>query len=531
MTETTATRDWFTLSGGSRLPLFLVCAVALAAPMLPGSWTGNEINYFDLAYREARPDLYGANHAIFDSSKGRFLSFWMIGSVIDAVGFEMARTIFALLSIALYGLALTGLAVVLGLGPAAMAIALAVYFTQQTLLGGEWLFATVEAKVFAYICVVAGIAAGASGQWIAAVVLTALGTAFHFLIGGFWGAALLALHALSTRDWRGTLRLLALFAALVSPLVALLAFERFGSEVDLTGLDRSLAEIYAVYRAPHHVAPFAGGTSPFFVAWFPGLVAHAGLAFALFSMHRDFGPQSRIALWVAGLNAYIPVVLAVAFLDRDTHVLAPFYMFRPSAMILFLSVLLLVRRVVLAIEPAVRRSLSLPAAVIVAVFLLPTFALDAALLVVATPIDLRLVASFEGAERGVLDWLRDNTTPQDVVIVQPSAGDEGAAFPAGLERLTPAAYYVNYKFVPTAPADMAEWYRRLKKRRAIFEGDCAQLAAVAPTLLIMRRATGATPLKSCTETVYRNDVYMILRPTGSRRDVDRRGMFGRRLTP
>ena len=98
-------------------------------------------------------------------------------------------------------------------------------------------------------------------------------------------------------------------------------------------------------------------------------------------------------------------------------------------MTLFLSVLLLVRRVVLAIEPAVRRSLSLPAAVIVAVFLLPTFALDAALLMVATPIDRRLVASFEGAERGVLDWLRDNTTPQDVVIVQPSAGDEGGGVP------------------------------------------------------------------------------------------------------
>lgn len=515
MADMTTPRNWLTLPGGNRVMLFLACAIALAAAMLPVSWSVNEINYFDLAHRFARPDLYGPDHAVFDSSKGRVLSFWILGSVIDVAGFETAKTIFAILNILLYALALTGLAAILGLGPAAMVIALAIYFAQQSLLGGEWVFQSVEAKTFAYPCVLAGIAAGISGRWVTAIVLAALGTAFHFLVGGFWGVALLAFHALSIRDWKATLRLLALFAVLVSPLVTLLAFERLGAEIDLTGLDLSLAKIYAVYRGSHHIAPFAYGIHTFAFSWFPGAVVHAGLALACLMMHRDFGSLSRFALWVAGLNAYIVAALALAFLDRDTHLLAPLYIFRPAAIILFLSVLLIIRRVLFAIEPGFLHRLSLPAATISAAFLLPEIALNTARLTLGNPNSQRLETSIKDEQHGVLDWLQANTTPADVVLVEPDVGDgslaEGLAFPAGLERLTPAAYYVNFKFVPTAPADMAEWYRRLKDRRAIFDGDCALFSTLPPNLLVIRHTSVNEALNGCTEVVYSNDVYLILR--------------------
>lgn len=512
---------WLFQRSGRHIVSFIICILLLTIQILPLSWSGNEINYFDLAYQQVRPDLYGPGHAVFDSSRSRFLSFWIIGSVIDAVGFEPAKTILALLCIALYAGALTGLAIALGLGPAAIAVTLNVYFVKQSLLGGEWLFGTVEPKLFAYILVIAGIASAVSGRWSASVVLMALGTAFHFLVGGFWGAAVLVLHRLSRNHWRATLLLLTLFAMLVSPIVALLVQDRVGVGADMTGLDRSLAEIYSAYRASHHVAPFEHGMHKFALSWFPGLLAHFGLALAFFVMRRDFGPQSAFALWVAGLNAFILVAVAVAFLDRHTHLVAPLYIFRPSALILLLSVLLLVWRVVLALDTALQRSPVMPTALLVAAFVLLTVVLNAARLAFTAKIDQRLAVSIRGPELGVLDWLLENTGPGYLILVQPSSGDgsldEGNAFPGGLERLTRASFYVNYKFVPTSPADVAEWYRRLQQRRAIFEGDCARLAAIEPTFLIMRSGTNATPLEKCTEIVYRNDSYLILRPNvGSR---------------
>jgi len=496
-----------------QISICLICSIMLLVPMLPVYWAWNEIHYFDLAYRTVRPDLFGPYHAAFDSSNGRFLAFWMIGSVIDLVGFEVAKFIFGIIGIGLYAMALTFLASALNLSHVSIAIVLAVFMGHQSLLGGEWLFRTFEAKVPAYACVIVSIAAAANHRWTTAVVTAAIGTAFHFLVGGFWGFAMLVLHSLSTRDLRGSLRFLALFVALISPIIALLAFERLGAEVDLTGLDLSLAEIYAEYRNPHHVAPFAGGAKTFAVAWFPGLVSHGALAVAIFLMQKAYGAQSAFALWVAGLNAYVVFAMALAFVDRDTHLLASLYMFRPSGLIYLLSIILIIQRVALAIPTDALRRLSVPALIIIAGFVLPDIALRFARMAVAGPIDQRIEATMVETQRDVLDWLRENTTTGSVVLIEPPASGllEGDPFPAALERLTPAAYYVNFKWVPTAPPDLVEWYRRLQQRKSVFEGDCMALSKLPADFLIARQPFQPDLLQSCAEEVYRNEDYTLMR--------------------
>ncbi|MCY6380005.1 DUF6798 domain-containing protein [Hoeflea prorocentri] len=502
---------------GSGLTVFVVCAFVLAAAMLPSQWSGNEIHYFDLALRQVRPDLFGADHSVFDSSNARFLSFWIIGTLIDALGFEYTKILLGFLGIGLYAFALAVLARALDLGPIAMAAALVVFLAQQSLLGREWLFLTIEAKVFAYACAMGAIALGVRGRWKAAIVVSAIGTVFHFLVGGFWGAAILLFHALSLRDWRQTLSLLGLFVVLISPMVALVAFERLGAVVDPTGLDLSLTEIYSEYRNPHHVSPFAGGAVGFVLGWLPGLIVHAALAAAIFFMRKDFGRYAAFALWVAGLNVYIVFAVLVAFLDQNTHLFAPFYIFRPSGLIFLLSLLLIVKRVFLAIRLETYRRIRLPIFLVAVALVLPDITRNALRLAVSGPIGQRLEASLRGAERDAFEWLRENTASEDVVLIQPPMGDgnvhqEQQPFPAALERLTPAAYYVNFKFVPTAPADLAEWYRRVKHRRAIFDGDCDMLRVVAPDILIVRRSAASPPLQDCAEPVYDNERYVFLRP-------------------
>jgi hypothetical protein len=72
----------------------------------------------------------------------------------------------------------------------------------QTLFGGEWLFNDHEAKVAAYVLVLAGLAMALDGRPFAAAVLCAAATYFHFLVGGFWFLAHTLL--LLIEDPRGT---------------------------------------------------------------------------------------------------------------------------------------------------------------------------------------------------------------------------------------------------------------------------------------------------------------------------------------
>ncbi|WP_298910519.1 DUF6798 domain-containing protein [uncultured Aliiroseovarius sp.] len=437
----------------------------------------------------------------------------MIGSVIDLLGFEVTKIIFGIASIGLYAMALTFLASALGLSHVAIAIALALFVGHQSLLGGEWLFGTFEAKIPAYICVILSITAAANRRWTTAIVAAAIGTAFHFLVGGFWGFAMLALHSLSTRDLRASLWLLTLFTALISPIIALLAFERLGAEVNLSGVGLSLAKIYAEYRNPHHVAPFFGGAKTFVLDWLPGLVSHAVLGVTIFFMRNANRPIAAFSLWVAGLNAYIVLAMGVAYIDRNTHLLAPLYMFRPSGLIFLLSIILIVHRISVAIPTDVLRRLSVPALIIIAGFVLPDITLSMAKTATAGPIDQRIEATMDETQRDVLDWLRANTSSESVVLLQPPerAFTEGRPFPAALERLTPASYYVNFKWVPTAPADLAEWYRRLQQRKSVFKGDCAALSELPVDFLLARRPLQQGLLQTCAEEIYQNEAYLVLR--------------------
>ena len=503
-----------TLGAVESVSIFLLCAAMLSMVMLPVAWSGNEINYFDLAFRQTRPDLFGSGHAAFDDSNGRFASFWIIGSVINLLGFEMAKTIFGLTCICLYALALASLARALFLGPLSLAVALSVYLAHQSLLGDEWLFGAIEAKVFAYICLILSLAAWLRARWSLGTAFAALATYFHFLVGGFWGVAGLFLVLLSTQDWRLTARQTIMFVGLILPIMGLLVFERFGTQVDMVGIPTSLSAIYAEYRAPHHVAPFAWGLSGFVTNWLPGVVGHLGLAVALFMMRKSFNDKEALALWAALLNAYILIAILLAFVDQNTHLLAPFYLFRPSGFILLISVLLLMRRLLNALEPEDVSRLQLPTFVLLAAFVLPVVAVQAARLAITLAGEPRLENAMTAPERDVLNWLRANTETDDVVIVEPIGRKdtlaEEMAFPAGLERLTPAGFYVNFKFVPTAPADMAEWYRRLRTRQAIFQGDCTTLDASTITYVI-RRGVGRGPLEHCTRTTFQNDTFSILK--------------------
>lgn len=200
-----------------------------------------------------------------------------MGSVINAIGFEAAKTVFALGLWVAWAFVLALLAREVGLSVASVAAGVAVFLLRQGILGNEWLFGTVEPKIFAYVAVVLAIVAALRGRWAAAMIATVFATYLHFLVGGFWAIALIALYLRKGGPAAGSLRLGALYAALVSPLLYMLLRERLGAAIGTAGIGLSLNQIYTEYSAHFHVAPLMDGWRGFFVDWLPGASAHVAL--------------------------------------------------------------------------------------------------------------------------------------------------------------------------------------------------------------------------------------------------------------
>lgn len=512
MSDMTSYRTRSVPSLGTWVSLFVVCSVILAIDALPNFWSGNALNYFDLAFRTVQPDAPGIHYSVVDSSNARFLSFWIIGSLIEILGFEGANIASTLFLWLLQSAGIAFLTMSLRMGVVEVAVAVSVLvLTRQSLLGAEWIFGTVEPKTFAYISVFFGIGLAFFDRWFAALALAALATYFHFLVGGFWGLALLLLYLLRNRSVAGTARLFGIFTLMILPMFLLLVWERIGVETDVAGLPLTVNEIYAVFRAPHHIAPFNDPTV-FLTDWAPGLIIHIGLFAALSAIRKqDDGGVPGLALWVGLLNLYIPFAMLLAFFDRGTHHVAMLYLFRPSGLILLLSLLVLASFLARAIADEFRQTAS-----VVALSLMACIALPASLLSMATfTAGWQSVAdTMNDDDRALVDWIRNNTPDSASILMEPP-GDGGlveGALPFGaFERLTRRGFIVNYKFIPTAKPDMVRWYRLLDARAKLLDGDCGQIRFLEADYLVAQSVKAAETLGNCGDPVFSTGTYSVFR--------------------
>lgn len=496
------------------LALTLIATVLASPMMLPMEWLQNEVNYFDLAFQHVRPDLFTENHAVRDGSQGRFFSFALIGGLIDAVGFDMAKIALSLILMVALAAAYAWLALTLGLSVLEGALALAVFLlTPQSFLGHEWIFRGVEAKVMAYVAVFACLAFAWRGRWLALALTGALATYFHFLVGGFWTMAALGLLGMAAcGGWRAALKGFGLFTLITAPLVWILAAERIGAPpADLSGLPSGLPEIYAVFRNAHHVAPFLSA-GDFAVNWLGGVLLAAAAAAIFWRAARGrTGAPRVLALWLCALNAYVLLAMGVAFLDRHTHVLASLYLFRPAALILLLSVIGAIALLRDTAGPA-WRGMALAAAALTAAAAAPGILIAAKDFAKAPR--LTLTRDLDPDTRAMAAWVRANTAPDAVVLVAPGADrswSDAMAPRLVLERLMQRPTLVNWKFVPTLDAELARWYRLLKLREAVFfDGDCARLADTPVQYLVVFGAPEDAPAAACGAAVWRNDGYAVL---------------------
>jgi hypothetical protein len=479
-----------------------VLALALLALIPPnGILSDNEENYCALAARFVAGTPWPRETAVFDAAPHRMLSDATLGALIWLIGYSPTQIVTRLLTVAAYTLVLRELFGVFALSALDAAIVvMGMALVGQDLMGGEWLFGGYEAKVAAYILVLAALRLTLTRErTTAGVLLFALATYFHFLVGGFWFVAAMALRSL---DRRHVAAAGALYVLLVAPLFIAIAWFRIADHSAAAATDIPPPDVvYSIIREPHHQSPFLSW--PYFRDhWLPGYVMAVPMLMGCIWLTR-YAATRRLrvtAVWLAGLLFYLFLVLIPKFLDRDAGVLGKFYLFRPSSLVELLWLMLILAA---AADIAGRR----------------TWLLRAMLLATIAPIfcdvqggrllrEMNTAKAAEDQKALIAKAVQRLTAPDDVVLIDPGVEMQWLDF----ERRAGRPTWVMWKFAPTNDAELITWYRRIEARQELFDRSCGTDIGIAhPSVLLTTPSAAARLTATCGPVVFRAGPWLLLR--------------------
>jgi len=486
----------------------LAVAVVLTLQIGPfRSWGGNEIHYFDLGLRAVHPEQFGPNHAAFDHSVARFASFAILGGTVAFFGYDIALVALRFVAIAAYAIAFAYLARCLKLSRVETLVALMLFIlVGQCYFAVEWMFAGVEGKVFAYAAIFASIGLAWRDKDLAAVSVAALATYLHFLVGGFWAVAVIGLIGLRTGNVLRMGGALLAYSVLCLPMLAILLYEWVLAPMpDISDLDLTITQIYSAFRNPHHVAPFSGRLR----AWLPGiswmLAATCLMAVLAWQEHSE---RRVLARWLLVMYTYLILAFVLSYFDRHTYLLGPLILFRPNSLILLLTIMLGALWLRHALRGDGARTLAIITLAVGIGFAVPRAASFADTLL--SP-QLPLTRMLTPNERELITWLRGNTSPEATVVIEPTAQTDWTVPWLAFERLIDRPTLVSLKFVPTQKADIARWYRLVRWRKAVFEGDCGRLSEQAADYLVTLNETTLTRVAVCGDIVWTHAAYGVVR--------------------
>jgi hypothetical protein len=112
--------------------------------------------------------------------------------------------------------------------------------------------------------------------------------------------------------------------------------------------------------------------------------------------------------------------------------------------------------------------------------------------------------------KAMIEWLRENTTPDAVVVVQPTEVTNWETAWIAFERRTDRSTLVSSKFVPTLPQDLARWYQLIRWREAVFAGACGRLKEQPVDYLVVVQSSTLEKVAGCGNLVWHRDGYAIV---------------------
>jgi hypothetical protein len=293
------------------LPTLLLVAITLLLYGDPVPRLSEEL-YLPLVRRTADAEYLWGDWTF----SGAFHEHWLFDQVFAPVAGAMSVSMFGWVGRLVFwpvlALLLIRIGNCFGLKPWPAAIAVALWLvSNQSLIGGEWILGTFEAKTVAYVCFLGALLAVCSRRIPIALALLGLTMSFHPAVG-LWAAWGMGISLLALRETRRA-------ALRWSWLALLFAVPGIISALSAIGEAAPDVQRFVVLEAiPHHTDPFFGGvTMPEAQAAVRVGVLLAMFAFNLWAYRRSARDLTQRFFFAFQIAAFIP--FAIAFPARAFH--------------------------------------------------------------------------------------------------------------------------------------------------------------------------------------------------------------------
>jgi uncharacterized protein DUF6798 len=285
--------------------------------------TGNEEIYLGWAKSYFDPDWL-ANSFVYDHWVGhRFLFEIFFGFLLSHLSFGTVVVIGRLLAAGAMAYSLSRLFKQLKLTNLDSLLVLMVFITMgQNFLPGDWIFMSVESKVFAYPLIFLSLTELHKGNAKLSAIYIAGATYFHVLVAG-WFFIYFIVYLLWTRtNLLAVVKISGIYLAGILPLAAYLAPTVLSGPSDVNGLH--LNWIYVFYRIPN-LAPFVDGKLNVAASW-EGLrvfTVAVCFIFAIFIYRKKKTSAKAMLLprFILIIGSFIFIFLVVAYFDRTGDIL------------------------------------------------------------------------------------------------------------------------------------------------------------------------------------------------------------------
>lgn len=423
---------------------------------LAGNDGGNQAMYYLEAVKLWQPSAFSSFSAVIAESYVNILTDSILYWGSQILGTELFYFAGRILIHAAMLWALWRVSKAVGMHPLTLPAALGCFVVLgQNFIASSWIFSSLEAKVFAYLALFWSLERLLHRQWRIAIILCVVATYAHFQVGLYW-TAFLGLALLWQREipfWQ-LVKYGMMYTLACVPLLILIAWEQLAAAPAPPGINTDW--IYSIWRHPHHTAPFV--SQEMWAQFKPGIIL-LGLTgiYLLWHVAQQRAGQAHLLLRLSCIVwLWTVIMLVLSYFTQESGVLGKFYVFRPNSLLLLLVLLLIMQDIL----PRLPEKLTYLGALLCGIVL-------AGICMQSNVVWTQKNIEYTANAHELLGYINQSSLKGEVIAL-------GSGVPHNVNRILEphVPTYVKQKFVPTKPAEIAEWYQRYQAREALLAGDC-----------------------------------------------------------
>jgi hypothetical protein len=460
----------------NRLNLSFLLFLIACANYLGFKLYGGEEQYFAFAKQFMNPDWIPNSFTLTHPAGGNLLFEVIAGFALRFLSFEQLAFFGRLLNFALLSVPLAKIFRHFKLSNIESAFLFQLIFLpHQSLFAGEWIFQNFEVKTLSYIFILYAVYYLLQEKIWFSVFFAAIGTWFHFLVGGWFFLIALLFFMIQGKSFGKIAGILLIYGVIVLPFVVYLAGIYFiHNPTIIEGINTNW--IYCYQRLPFHLGIFKNW--PFFAdRHLDGILISLVLFLLCIFYFRRFSQHHIRILNTLNIILFTQqfIFIGIALFDRN-GVLLKTYPFRTSTLssLFILIELALIHKYYLC--PWLSRRITIQNLIMRGktpgyrkafyAYTINTVFLAAFLLFLSLEINETIrgkntdMKPLSGEMKEIMCYIREETDTEDVILLLFRDA------PLSFHRFTERESFVVWKFIPTRSRALFEIYdRQIWKQR------------------------------------------------------------------